>query len=59
MATHYVIARTAGNRPSLQHKIDPGSPGTTKCGYEMIGWSRAYMTKPIREVLCKKCQVIP
>lgn len=49
----YVIARNAGGRPTLQHKLVDGSASETKCGYNMDGWSRSFSTKPIEAVLCR------
>ena len=50
---HFVVARTASGRPSLQHiTLDLD---TTKCGMDISRWSRAYSSTPIKEILCKKC----
>ena len=49
----YVLARTAGGRPALQHKTDDHD--VTLCGLDITGWSRAYTRTPIKEILCKKC----
>lgn len=58
----YIIARTAKQRPTLMHKLSPrifheGTAGQnmTVCGIDIRGWSRAYFTEAIPQVLCKKC----
>lgn len=48
----YVIARNAGGRPTLQHKLVDGTASVTCCGREMTGWSRHYSPKPIPQLLC-------
>lgn len=48
----YVVARTAGGRPTLQHLLPPGVGSVTACGVEMEEWSRAYMRAPVPEILC-------
>lgn len=50
----YVLARNAGGRPTLQHKLVDGSSSMTACGYDCSGWSRAYMPRRIDEILCRK-----
>jgi len=52
MKNLYVIARSASGRPTLQHKLVDGTASVTCCGRVMDGWSRAFMTKRIDEVLC-------
>lgn len=52
----FTIARTAAGRPSLQHLMEEGSWDRTACGLPVSGWSRAWQTEPIKEVLCKKCE---
>jgi hypothetical protein len=50
----YVIARNAGGRPTLQHKLVDGTASVTECGTDVSSWSRAYSYKRIEEVLCKR-----
>ena len=53
--TGYIIARTAGGRPSLQHAlVNDGI--TTECGLDTSWWSRAYQSQMISQVICKKCR---
>ena len=56
----YVIARTARQRPTLMHRVNdrglPASLNTTACGVRIDGWSRAYFTEPIPQVLCLRCK---
>lgn len=50
----YVIARSAGGRPTLQHKLVDGQTTYTRCGRSMQGWSVALSRKAIEPVLCKQ-----
>lgn len=53
MAT-YILARTGRGRPTLQHCLaDDGFH--TVCGLDVSFWSRAYQSKPIPEIVCRKC----
>lgn len=49
----YVIARTARQRPTLQHVL--AGWHSTLCGLDIRGWSRAYQDNEIPQVICKKC----
>ncbi len=49
----FVVARTTGGRPSLQHQTDDHE--MTACGRDIRMWSRAYMKTPIKEILCIRC----
>ena len=49
----FVVARTSGGRPSLQHYTDDHD--STACGRDISGWSRAYMRTKIKEIYCKQC----
>jgi hypothetical protein len=48
----YVIARTAGGRPTVQHRISQ-VPTFTACGRDTSPWSCAYQTEPIEVIRCK------
>jgi hypothetical protein len=51
----YVIARNEHGRPTLQHKLSPGTSSLLSCSTQDISqWSRAYQAEPIPEVLCRK-----
>lgn len=52
----YVIARTARQRPTLMHRVMSSNPHATACGVQIVGWSRAYFTEPIPQVLCLRCK---
>jgi hypothetical protein len=52
----YVIARTAAGRPTLQHKLVDGTSSRTDCNRDISSWSRAYMHKPIEQILCRHCK---
>ncbi|AUX83144.1 hypothetical protein SEA_PHRIENDS_57 [Microbacterium phage Phriends] len=53
MAT-YILARTGKGRPTLQHALaDDGLH--TVCGLSVVFWSRAYQSKPITEIICRRC----
>ncbi|WIC89616.1 hypothetical protein SEA_GARDENB_58 [Microbacterium phage GardenB] len=50
----YILARTGRGRPTLQHALaDDGVHSV--CGLDVSLWSRAYQSKPIREIVCRKC----
>ncbi|QDH47811.1 hypothetical protein SEA_SHEE_58 [Microbacterium phage Shee] len=50
----YIIARTGKGRPTLQHALaDDGQ--RTVCGLDVSYWSRAYQSRPITEIVCRKC----
>jgi hypothetical protein len=49
----FVVARTAGGRPSLMHETT--DLDVTTCGLDISKWSRAYRAHPIKEILCRKC----
>lgn len=51
----YVIARSGYGRPTLQHLLLDDQASVTACGLRTHGWSRHFMTRPIREVLCLRC----
>jgi len=51
----FIVARTTSGRPSLQHAVDGYLEDTTSCGLDITGWSRAYQSIPIPQILCKKC----
>lgn len=53
--TLFILARTNGGRPSLQHALDPADNDRTQCGLEVFRWSRAYTTQVIPQIVCKKC----
>lgn len=51
----YVIARNESGRPTLQHRLSDGTSSVLDCdGRDITGWSRAYQTDAIEEVLCRK-----
>lgn len=52
----YVLARAAGGRPSLQHKLKDNAFDETECGVYIGHWSRAYTDTAIPQILCKKCE---
>lgn len=52
----YLLARTAHGRPALQHKTEDFT--MTLCGLDTSTWSKAYLGKPIPEILCRKCSRI-
>ena len=54
--TTYVIARTARQRPTLMHILLKVNGFQTQCGADVHGWSRAYFTEPIPQVLCLRCK---
>lgn len=53
----YVIARTARNRPTLQHKVGPSSR-IALCGVSLTGWSLYYSDRKFGPLLCKRCERI-
>ena len=52
----FVVARTTGGRPSLQHQTDDHE--ITACGRDIRMWSRAYMKRSIPEILCIRCKKV-
>jgi hypothetical protein len=48
----YVIARTAGGRPTVQHRIS-SLLTFTACGRDTSPWSCAYQTDAIEVIRCK------
>jgi hypothetical protein len=50
----YVIARNASGRPTLQHKLVDGQASMTCCGTDTSEWSRAFQSKRIEEILCRR-----
>lgn len=50
----YVVARNRLGRPTLQHKLLPGTSSLTACGVDMTEWSRAFQREPIHAILCKR-----
>ena len=50
----FIIARGANGRPTLMHRLGI-IQAFTACGVSIMGWSRAYSTEPIPQLLCKRC----
>jgi hypothetical protein len=50
----FTIGRGTTGRPNVMHALAPGTTDHTLCGRWLEG-SRAYMNKPIQEVLCYRC----
>jgi hypothetical protein len=50
----YVIARNAGDRPCLQHKMPTGVGSITCCGINVDPWSREYTDRRFETLLCKR-----
>lgn len=51
----FLIARTAGGRPTLMHRVSLDDPGYTACGWPLAGWSCAFQAVLIRQLLCRRC----
>lgn len=56
--TCYVIARTPSSRPTLMHALSWVDPALTRCGLDTTKWSRAYMSSPVPEILCQRCEFL-
>jgi len=54
LKSFYVLARSGGGRPTLQHKMIDGQTEYTACGLLVEAWSRAFMPKAIEQVLCRR-----
>lgn len=54
----YVVGRSKHTgRPMCQHVVDQDiSMDLALCGYDLLGTSREYMTKPLLTILCKRCE---
>lgn len=50
----YVVARGLSGRPTVQHKLVPGSATSTGCGRNLSGLSRSYTTDILEAILCKQ-----
>jgi hypothetical protein len=50
----YVVARNMHGRPTLQHRLFPGTTDETACGADIRSWSRAYQNQPIEAILCRR-----
>ena len=53
----YIMARSARNRPTLQHRLAFQYNGdvTTLCGQDTSAWSKAYFAKAIDQLICRRC----
>jgi hypothetical protein len=52
----YVIARGAGGRATLQHRVEGTGDSVTCCCREMVGWSRSFMARCIEQIYCRACK---
>lgn len=50
----FIIARTASHRPTLMHVLV--NLEKTACGLDVSAWSRAYLEKPVLQIMCLKCK---
>ena len=51
----YVIARNAGNRPTLQHAATGYRSNNAVCGQDLTTWTRVWSDAPLGALLCMKC----
>jgi hypothetical protein len=56
--TKYVIARNAGDRPTLQHAVTSYRSRVTLCGWDISMWTRSFSETPMTIMLCKRCKRI-
>jgi predicted ABC-class ATPase len=51
----FIIGRGIRGQATLMHALTEGTTDHTLCGRQVNGWSRAYMKKAIKEILCMSC----